>query len=454
MDGSSNMYNSIRYSIVLEISITTLLIFGLYTFPLSQRTNAQLQSDKLDYKLMASDNNIFSNRWIPPSYVTISLGRNSSEAAGGNNNNNAVVTWNQLITTIGLEKKIPPPYLARDYALMHIAIYDALLQPTNKTSNNEKPAELAIVAGAAAEVLAYLFPENSSSIAALEEQQITYIPGHNTSQIIEGRIIGHDVGKKVIAYAKTDTSDARWNGTTPSSFGRWTGVNPIGPLFGYQETYVLSSGAEFQPPPPYPFGSAKDLADVQAVIAAAHSRTPEQIAIVHKWADLPPPTIWNNMLNDHIESHNLTIYESARASAYLNTAMYDSFVSCWYTKFTYWTARPFQRILSDPAFTTVIPTPNFPSYTSGHSTISSTAAIILGQLFPEEAIYFLSEAHEAAISRLWAGIHFPQDNNNGFAVGQQIGKKYVDDMLEPPEPFVVPVRQALTAPFIWRNNNN
>src|SRR5688500_16249685 len=89
MDGSSNMDNSIRYRIVLGISITTLLIFGLYTFPLSQRTNAQLQSDKLDYKMMASDNNIFSNRWIPPSYVTISLGRNSSEAAGGNNNNNA-----------------------------------------------------------------------------------------------------------------------------------------------------------------------------------------------------------------------------------------------------------------------------------------------------------------------------------------------------------------------------
>src|SRR5687768_17782532 len=86
MDGSSNMDNSIRYRIVLGISITTLLIFGLYTFPLSQRTNAQLQSDKLDYKMMASDNNIFSNRWIPPpSYVTISLGRNSSEAAGGNN---------------------------------------------------------------------------------------------------------------------------------------------------------------------------------------------------------------------------------------------------------------------------------------------------------------------------------------------------------------------------------
>ena len=79
------MCNSIHCRIVLGISITTLLIFGLYTFPLSQRTNTQLQSDKLYYKMMASDNNI-SNRWIPPSsYVTISLGRNSLEADGGNN---------------------------------------------------------------------------------------------------------------------------------------------------------------------------------------------------------------------------------------------------------------------------------------------------------------------------------------------------------------------------------
>lgn len=222
----------------------------------------------------------------------------------------------------------------------------------------------------------------------------------------------------------------------PSGPGKWTGTNPIGSLFGHQKTYILSSGAEFQPPPPYPFGSDEDLADVQAVIDAAHSRTSEQIAIVHKWADLPPPTIWNNMINDRIENRNLSIYESARASAYLNTAMYDSFVSCWYTKYTYWTARPFQRI-SDPTFTTVIPTPNFPSYISGHSTISSTAALIMAQLFPHEASYFLEQAQEAKMSRLWAGIHFPQDNENGFEVGRKIGTKYVSDMIEPAHPFVV-----------------
>jgi membrane-associated phospholipid phosphatase len=438
-----------RFRVCLGILITLALIFALSAFHLSQETNTVFQSDKVYFKMM-SDNNDTSNKWKQSSVVTIPFHKNSSKAIRGDDssnsssNNNAVVSWNQLITAIGLQKKIPAPYLASDYALMHAAIYDALLQVVNKSNNNsanEKPAEVAVVAGAAAEVLTYLFPENYSSIAILEKQQITHTQEYDTFQIIEGWTTGHNVGKKVIAYAKTNnnnnsSSNAHWNGTLPSGPGKWTGTNPVGRLFGYQKTYILISGAEFQPAPPYPFGSARDLAEVQAVIDAAHSRSREQIAIVYKWADLPPPTIWNNMLNDRIESYNLGIYDSARASAYLNTAMYDSFVSCWYTKYTYWTARPFQRI-SDPTFTTVIPTPNFPSYISGHSTISSTAALIMAQLFPQEASYFLEQAQEAKMSRLWAGIHFPQDNENGFEVGRKIGSKYINDMIKPAHPFVV-----------------
>jgi membrane-associated phospholipid phosphatase len=441
--GNYKMYD--RSRVYLGIFITVLLFLSLSVLPLSHWTNAQSQlNDNVDYEMKFdnSDGDYSTNEWGQSLSIMTSLNRDFSEAVEQDtSNNNAIVSWNQLMTAIGSQKNMPAPYLARDYALMHVAIYDALLQPINNNTNNKKSSEEAIVAGAAAEVLAYLFPENFNSIAALEEQQLTHIVGYDTSQIVDGKTIGHDVGKKVIAYAEMDnTSDAPWwNETVPSGPGIWSGTNLGGTLIGYQKTYIISSGAEFQPSPPYPFGSAKDLADVQAVIEAAHSRTPEQIAIVHKWGDLSPATIWNNMLNDRIESYNLTIFESARAFAYLNAAMYDSFVSCWYTKFTYWTARPYQRI-SDPAFTTVIQTPNFPSYTSGHSTVSSTAAVILGQLFPEEASYFLSQAHEAAISRLWAGIHFPQDNNNGFAVGQQIGREYVNDMLKPPHQFVVHVR--------------
>jgi membrane-associated phospholipid phosphatase len=449
-DINNNNYNKYGcFSVYLGIFITVLLFLGLSVVPLSQRTNAQTQlDDNVDHKMMFDNNEgdaTTSNHWEQSLFMMTSVNRDFSEALGQNiSNNNPIVSWNQMMTALGLQKNMPAPYLARDYALMHVAIYDALLQSTNNNNNNtnnKKTAEAAIVAGAAAEVLAYLFPENIASIAALEEQQLTHIAGHNTSQIVDGKTIGHDVAKKAIAYAETiDTSDAQLrNETAPSSSGKWSGTNPLGPSFGYEKTYILSSGTEFQPLPPYPFGSAEDVADVQAVIDAAHSRTPEQIAIAHKWADLPPTIMWNNMLNERIKSYNLTILESARASAYLNAAMYDSFVSCWYTKFTYWTARPSQRI-SDPEFTTVIRTPNFPSYTGAHSTVSSTAAIILGELFPDEASYFLSQAQEASISRLWAGVHFPQDNNNGFAVGQQIGEKYVSDMLKPPHQFVLDVR--------------
>jgi membrane-associated phospholipid phosphatase len=431
-----------RCRVYLGILITVLLFFSPLVSPLSHRTNAQphLNDNKVDYEMIFGNNDDNTNQWEQSLSMMTSQNRDFSEALGQNiSNNNAIVSWNQMMTVIGSQKNMPAPYLASDYALMHVAIYDALLQSTNNTDNSI-PLEEAVIAGAAAEVLAYLFPEHLTSIAAFEERQLTHIAGHDNSQIVDSRTIGHDVAKKVIAYAETgnNSSDEEWwNLKMPSGPGKWSGTNPTGSSFGYERTYILSSGAEFQPPPPYPFGSAEDLADVQAVIDAAHSRTPEQIAIVHKWADLPPTTIWNEMLNERIESYNLTILESARASAYLNTAMHDSFVSCWYTKFTYWTARPFQRILSDPEFTTVIPTPNFPGYTSAHSAVSSTAAVILGQLFPEEESYFVSQAQEAAASRLWAGIHFPQDNNNGFVVGQQIGREYVNDMLKPPHQFVV-----------------
>jgi membrane-associated phospholipid phosphatase len=432
-----------RCRVYLGILIAVLLFFSPLVGPISHRTNAQphLNDNKIDYEMIFGNNDDNTNQWEYSLSMMTSLNRDFSEALRQNiSNNNAIVSWNQMMTAIGSQKNMPAPYLASDYALMHVAIYDALLQSTNNITDNKKPAEGAIVAGAAAEVLAYLFPEHLTSIAALEERQLTHIAGHDTSEIVDSRTIGHDVAKKVIAYTETgnNSSDEEWwNLKMPSGPGKWSGTNPIGSSFGYEKTYILSSGAEFQPPPPYPFGSAEDLADVQAVIDAAHSRTPEQIAIVHKWADLPPTTMWNNMLNERIESYNLTILESARASAYLNTAMHDSFVSCWYTKFTYWTARPFQRILSDPEFTTVIPNPNFPSYTSAHSAVSSTAAVILGQLFPEETSHFVSQAQEAAASRLWAGIHFPQDNDNGFAVGQQIGREYVSDMLKPSHQFVV-----------------
>jgi membrane-associated phospholipid phosphatase len=342
---------------------------------------------------------------------------------------NSVVVWDRLTTTLGLSHQTPTPFLAHDYALIHVAIFDALLSNANKAL-----PETAIVAGASKAVLMYLFVSNATAISETFNSQLASITGYTSDQIKSAAMTGENVGDAVVAYAETDGSVSAWDGVMPTGQCTWTGSNPVGPVFGFQKTFILTSGKEFQPPPPYACGSQQDLQDVQAVINAHNSLTTEEIAIVHKWADLPPPTIWNNMLNYRFSNHSLSTFDAARASAYLNVGMYDAFVTCWAVKYVYWTARPFQRI---PGFVPVIATPNFPSYASGHSMISSAASLIMGHLFPEEATFFIAQAQEAAISRLWGGIHYPQDNNNGFALGQLIGTKVVGDMQGPAHPFVL-----------------
>ena len=105
------------------------------------------------------------------------------------------------------------------------------------------------------------------------------------------------------------------------------------------------------------------------------------------------------MLVEYIKRNNIGLFDSARAFAYLNAGMHDAAISTWYTKYNYWTARPFERIAN---LTTVIPTPNHPSYTSSHSTISAAASVHhLGDLFPKEGGYFNSQAVEASMSGLW-----------------------------------------------------
>lgn len=89
--------------------------------------------------------------------------------------------------------------------------------------------------------------------------------------------------------------------------------------------------------------------------------------------------------------YGLSIMNSARASAYLNMGMYDAGVSTWYTKFKYWTERPFQAA---PDLVSVIPTPNFPGYTSGHSTFSGAASVILSEIFSQEKQFLESCADD------------------------------------------------------------
>jgi hypothetical protein len=355
---------------------------------------------------------------------TNSLGATSNVIDNSMAGANPVITWNRLISQIGMEEKLPTTTFLRAYALVHAAIYDTLLSDQMQKYNVSNVDKIASIASAASTVMTYLFPKASSII----QLQNSYTPmglSNNNSTFVKSVRLGHDIGQRIVMSAQHDGSDIKLHGHLLKGPCTWKGINPVTPMAGYWKTYILKSGAEIQPPPPYTCGSKEDMSKLQGVLNASDNRTSEQIAAVHHWGDTPLPIIWNNMLAEYIKRNNIGLFDSARAFAYLNVAMHDAAISTWYTKYTYWTARPFQRIAN---FTTVIPTPNHPSYTSSHSTISAAASEVLSDLFPKEAVYFTSQAVQASMSRLWGGIHFKEDTDNGFNVGRQIGKRIVEDI--------------------------
>jgi membrane-associated phospholipid phosphatase len=114
---------------------------------------------------------------------------------------------------------------------------------------------------------------------------------------------------------------------------------------------------------------------------------------------------------------------AARAYALVHVAHYDGWIASQDAKFHYWTARPNQF---DPTITTVIPTPNFPSYVSNAATLGTAPTTVLSYLFPREAERYRSLAQEFGDSRIWAGIHFRSDIEAGYAIGRNVGQKVIE----------------------------
>jgi membrane-associated phospholipid phosphatase len=176
-----------------------------------------------------------------------------------------------------------------------------------------------------------------------------------------------------------------------------------------------------EPPPAVDSPSFRSaLAEVKTL---ARQLDREQWELVRYWADgvgTPTPAgHWNEIAAELIIDHSLSERSAARTLALLNIALFDTGIACWKTKYTYWLARPSQM---DPEIRPNINMPNFPSYTSGHASFSGAAAEVLSHLFPDQAKDLRKLAEEAAISRVYAGIHFPFDSEEGLEMGRWIGR--------------------------------
>ncbi|GAA0181317.1 hypothetical protein SH2C18_38670 [Clostridium sediminicola] len=153
--------------------------------------------------------------------------------------------------------------------------------------------------------------------------------------------------------------------------------------------------------------------------------TPRQKRIAKYWGTGPATKQWTPIIDILIDTYKITAPKAARILAATQGALNDAFVIAWHFKFAWNIARPNQL---DQELVSYLPTPNHPSYPSGHATIAGCAQIVLSYFFQSEKERLKELAEECAVSRLYAGVHFPIDNTEGLKLGRQIGKIVVNEL--------------------------
>lgn len=368
-----------------------------------------------------------------------------------------ILPWTNLGLDLIKAHRLNPVRAGRALALLHVAMFDTLLATADARRHADRPhpavadpaitvlgqtapaassfpSDQAAVAAAAATVLTYLFPQTpEGELATLADEAAMsrlWAGQAVRSDVEAGHAIGYAVGQRAVARGIGDSANVTWDGSRPAiQPGAWAPTppdylaTPVEPLAGTWRPWVLPSGDAIRPGPPPAYRSAAWRAELAAVQRAVARRTPEQEAAVRFWAGGPgtvtPSGLWIEIARDLIVRNALAPLAAAHVLAMTSVAVADGFICCWDAKYAYWMARP---VSADPTLKVLIPTPPFPSYTSGHATISAAAATVLGDHFPADEIQLAAMADTARMSRLWAGIHFPIDNEMGALGGGMIGR--------------------------------
>jgi hypothetical protein len=357
-----------------------------------------------------------------------------------------------------------PPYAARAYSYVTAAQFEALkaawyfkyqynrpspsrvdssiqaLMPT--TDLPAYPSEDAVLSGVTTEVLRALFPAAIEEITrrAGEQRDAALQSGKATaSDIAAGLALGRSVAAVFVARAGTDgmgaaagnaaQAQAYADSATARGEIAWKSLEtpPRPPMlmnFGRVLAWMMTPTdiARERPGPPPTTSSAQMANEVAEVRDTADHLSREQLAIALKWNDgagtYTPPGHWNDIATEYVRDARMSEVRAARVFALLNMALHDAAVGCWETKYFYFNPRPSHL---DPELKSIIGLPNFPSYTSGHSTFSGAAAEVLSYVFPSGAPEFERQKEEASISRLYGGIHYRTDLEEGKAHGKRIG---------------------------------
>jgi hypothetical protein len=298
--------------------------------------------------------------------------------------------------------------------------------------------------------------------------------GMGMSDAVYNRSIayGDTVAKHILAWAKKDNflqTRGMPKYTITSAAGRWVPTPPaymdaVEPNWAKIRPFVLDSAGQFKAAPPHAFDTARTSVyyrELKEVHDVRQTLTDDQRALTAFWDCNPyvmnvrghamfatkkvtPGGHWMAIAGIASEKAKADMMQSAEAYARTAIALADGFITSWDTKYRTNMIRP-ETVINkfvDEAWEPLLQTPPFPEYTSGHSVISNAAAVVLtdeyGPSFAfsdsSEMSYgltarsfpsFNTAAAEAAISRLYGGIHYRQAIEEGAKQGRNVGELVV-----------------------------
>lgn len=289
---------------------------------------------------------------------------------------------------------------------------------------------------------------------------------------------GDSVGKTVLARAMVDgypqsrgkpkflgsNDPGKWHPTPPDYLDGvewcWNTMKPM----------VMDSASQFKParPPQYSLDTNsvfyKELKEVYTI---GKTLTEEQKTIARYWDDNPfviehsghmmfgnkkitPGGHWMGIAAIAAKETKADAVKTAQGYAMTAIALYDAFISCWDEKYRSNVVRPVTEINDhmDKAWVPFLQTPPFPEYTSGHSTITASAATVLAELYGDKFAFqdtsdlryigmqrhfnsFQEAAAEASISRVYGGIHYRNSVDVGAEAGKKVGANIVAKIMKP-----------------------
>ncbi|MDB2491537.1 vanadium-dependent haloperoxidase, partial [Flavobacteriaceae bacterium] len=255
--------------------------------------------------------------------------------------------------------------------------------------------------------------------------------------------------------------DKFWKPTPPDY------MDGIEPHWKEIRTMVIDSSNQFAPKPPLDFDLTKGSAfqkQLLEVFDITNALNEDQIEIAKFWDCNPyvthhrghamfatkkitPGGHWIGITAVATRKMHSSFIDTVNAYTNVSIALFDAFISCWDEKWNTLIVRPETLINQyyDEEWLPLLQTPPFPEYTSGHSVISRAAAVILTDLYGDdfsftdttEVAYGLGErtytsffhaAEEAAISRLYGGIHYRMAIDEGVVQGQAVGEHIIKNL--------------------------